>query len=72
MATLRKKPRVGIIHSTKSKITTAGKDLAVYLGVCLQLGGMPCAAWLFLGYILQYNWIDLLVRHPDPVPATFR
>lgn len=37
---LRRKPRVAIVHSAKSKYTTAGVDLAVYLGVCLQLGGM--------------------------------
>lgn len=35
----RRKPVVGIIHSASSTATTTGDDLAVYLGVCLQLGG---------------------------------
>eukprot|EP00903_Cladosiphon_okamuranus_P007130 g6927.t1 len=32
-------PLVGIIHSASSESTTTGEDLAIYLGVCLQLGG---------------------------------
>lgn len=35
----RVKPRVAIIHSASSKNTASGEELAIYLGVCLQLGG---------------------------------
>ena len=38
MGSLRK-PLVGIVHSVSSSASTTGDDLAVYLGVCLQLGG---------------------------------
>ncbi|CAM9825199.1 unnamed protein product, partial [Ectocarpus sp. 6 AP-2014] len=36
---LRRKPLVAVVHSASSKSTSAGEDLAIYLGVCLQLGG---------------------------------
>ncbi|CAM9463509.1 unnamed protein product [Discosporangium mesarthrocarpum] len=35
----RQKPRVGIVYSHSIVETAASRDLAVYLGACLQLGG---------------------------------
>ena len=61
----RRKPLVGIIHSASSKTTTTGDDLAVYLGVCLQLGGNVLALLFTICIVSSIKWYHTAVLVTD-------